>query len=170
DAAAATHAVGLAAMVARRRRVGQRFGALAAVRLAHLVDCLALRTVYLTRHLALLQIRLDLASGEVALVDILRQVDLDQLEEPALLGRIREARLTKLGFDFARRVEALGGFARRQMVQRAGQGKQVAAWLRPADNLLRRSVPLGVDARLGGHALLLIAAEVASGAEVDHFD
>src|SRR5262249_20311662 len=163
DAAAAAHAVGLATVVARGRRVGQGLGTLAAIRLAHLVDRLALGTVDLARDLPLLQVRLDLAGGEVALVGVLGQVDLDALIEPALLRRIRTGRLGELRFDLASRVEALRGLAGRQVKEGTGQGEQVAARLRLADNLLGRGVPFRVDTRLGRQFLLGRAAEIAGG-------
>ena len=52
---------------------------------------LALRTGDLARHLPLVQVGLDLAGREVAVVDVLGQVDLDQLVEPAVLGRAAAA-------------------------------------------------------------------------------
>ena len=100
-------------------------------------------------HLLLFQVGLDLARREVAVVDVLGQVDPDQLVEPALLGRDGAVVVAELRLELLGGVEALGRLAGGQVIQRPGQGEQVAARLRLADDLLRRGVALGVDARLG---------------------
>src|SRR5215831_11842235 len=85
DAAAAAHAIGLAAMVAGGRPFRKRLGTLGAIRLADLIVRLALRTGDLARHAALLQVGLDFASRKIPLVHILGKIDLEQLVEPAVL-------------------------------------------------------------------------------------
>src|SRR5665213_3637342 len=101
---ATAHAVALAALVARRRWVGQRLGTFAAVRLAHLVDVLTLLTRHFAGYLPLVQVGLDLAGREIAFVDVLGQISPDEVEKPTLVCRHGTMRLGQLRFDFAGRV------------------------------------------------------------------
>src|SRR5687767_9146919 len=87
NAVPTAHAVRLAAIVAGRCVAWQRLGAAATVRLADLVDLVALGAGDLARHAPPLQVRLDLPRREVTVLDVLREVDLDQLVQPAVLRR-----------------------------------------------------------------------------------
>src|SRR5262249_17509804 len=116
NATPAAHAVAFAAVMAGGRRGGQRLGAAGAVRLAHLVDVLTLRTGDLRRDPPPLQVRLDLAGREIALVNVLGQVDLDQLVKPTLVRRDAAVALGQLRLQLAGRVKALRSLAGRQMV------------------------------------------------------
>src|SRR5262249_33070774 len=149
DAAAASHAAALAAMAARRALLRQSLAALDAVRLADLVRRLALGALGFLAGLLALQIPLDLLRREVTLVDVLGEIDLDELEEPALILGDRALGILELGIDVGRGVESFRRLARRQVVERSGEGEQVAARFGLADDLLGRSITFGINARLG---------------------
>ena len=160
-------------MSAGGRRVGQRRGTFEAVRLANFVDCLARRTINFLGDLAPLQVGFEFTCGEIALVGVFGQIDLDQFEEPTFThGDFVGPRPfgSQLLFQFSRRVKSLWSFAGRQMVERSCQGKQVASRFRLPDDLLWRSVAFRVDTGLGGHARSLGSAHVTRRAEVDEFD
>src|SRR2546421_102610 len=156
DAAAGGRAVGRGGVVTGGGRVGERLGAAGAVGLADLVGVLTPGAGDLGGDAPAVQVGLDLAGGEVPVVDVLGEVDLDQLEEPALVGgepAVGEARLQLAGG-----VEPLGGLPGGEVVEGAGQREQVAAGLGLADDLLGGGIALGVDAGLGLHLLLVGAA------------
>src|SRR5262249_38074846 len=85
DAIAAAHPIGLAAVGTRGGRARKRFSSARAVRLANLVDVLALGARHFLGHAPAFQVGLDLAGREIAILGVLRQVDLDQLVKPALV-------------------------------------------------------------------------------------
>src|SRR5262249_19252898 len=170
DATTAAHAVQPAAVGTRGGGVGERLGALDAVRLAHRVGRSATGTNDFSGNLAAVQVGLDLAGGKIASIDVLSQIGLDKLEEPTLLGWQRAVRIGQLCLDRAGRVHAFGELAGGELVERTGQGEQVAARFGLADDLFGRGVTLSVHARLGSQTALAGAPHVARSAEVDHLD
>src|SRR5260370_41147058 len=96
DAVSAAHAVDLAAIGARRRRIGQWLAATHAIGRSCLVRLLALRARNFFGDAPLFQIGLDLACGKIAVLDVLRQVDPDKLVKPALRGRDRGGGIVEL--------------------------------------------------------------------------
>jgi hypothetical protein len=71
-------------MAARRRRVGERGGTFEAIGLADLVYGLAPGTNQLPGDALELQVCLEFSRRVIALVDILRQIDFDQLKKPTI--------------------------------------------------------------------------------------
>ena len=96
-----------------------------------------------------LQIGLDLPAREVAVVDVLGQVDFEELEKPALIHGERVALAVQLGLQLTRRVKTFGCLTGGQMVQSSRQGEQIASRFGLADDLLRRGVAFRVHACLG---------------------
>src|SRR5262249_48699715 len=107
NAVSAAPAAGPTTALPGRRRIRHRFGAARAIRLADLVDLLALAAGHFLRHTPPFQVGLDLPGREVAVLGVLGQVDLDELKEPALVGGEGAPRPGQLLFEVAGGVEAL---------------------------------------------------------------
>src|ERR1700687_3252993 len=106
-AVSAAHAVDLAAIGARRCRIGQGFRAPRTIGRPYLVDLLTLWADRFLGHAPVFKISLDLAGGEVSVLHILRQIDLDELVKPAVFGRHRRRSVVQLLVEFSRRVKTL---------------------------------------------------------------
>src|SRR5262245_19071063 len=90
------HAAGFSALDAADRCLVQRAGAFRAVRRANRTGRLALPTADLARDLFPFQVGLEVPGGEVALVDVFRQVDLQQLPEPTVRALETALRVVQL--------------------------------------------------------------------------
>src|SRR5262249_1424546 len=78
NAKSAANTIGAAAVAATRRDIGERSSTLAAVRLPDRIDGPALGAQDFFGDLPALQVGLDLPAGEVAVVDVLGQVNLEK--------------------------------------------------------------------------------------------
>src|SRR5579871_4007636 len=119
DTAAAAHPVRLATMVAARHQVGERRSTATAKWLPNRVGRLTLRAGHFLCNSPSLQVCLDFSAGEVPRVDIFREIDLDQLKQPALLARLGVWPANQLGLQLPRRVKSFRCLSRGQVVERA---------------------------------------------------